>query len=103
MRERSDTFRVFLYAPRPEKVRRLVPAGTHPPEAEDLVDNVDRERMTFIKHYFNADWPTRWLYHVMINTVVGDEKVIATILDTMKSAAGSNARVAFRHARGRIE
>ena len=84
LRERPDTFRVFLYAPRPEKVRRLVAAGTRPPEAEELVDNVDRERMAFIKHYFNAEWPTRWLYHVMINTVVGDEKVIAAILDTMK-------------------
>ncbi|PYX39418.1 MAG: cytidylate kinase-like family protein [Acidobacteria bacterium] len=83
LRERDDTFRVFLYAPRPEKVRRLVAAGTHPSEAEDLVDTVDRERMAFIKHYFNADWPTRSLYHLMINTVVGNEKVIATILDTM--------------------
>lgn len=84
LRERSDTFRVFLYAPRSEKVRRLIGNGTPQAEAEDLVDNVDRERMTFIKHYFNADWPTRWLYHVMINTVVGDEKVIETILDTMR-------------------
>jgi cytidylate kinase len=83
LRERSDTFRVFLYAPRPEKIRRLVANGTDQSEAEDLVDTVDRERMAFIKHYFNADWPTRSLYHLMINTVVGDEKVIATILDTM--------------------
>src|ERR1700746_2616044 len=66
LRERSDTFRVFLYAPRSEKVRRLINSGTAQTEAEDLVDTVDRERMTFIKHYFNADWPTRWLDHVMI-------------------------------------
>ena len=84
LRERSDTFRVFLYAPRSEKVRRLISNGTPQAEAEDLVDNVDRERMTFIKYYFNADWPTRWLYHVMINTVVGDEKVLETILNTMR-------------------
>ncbi len=83
LRERGDTFRVFLYAPRPEKIRRLVASGTHQSEAEDLVDTVDRERMAFIKHYFNADWPTRSLYHLMINTAAGDEKVIATILGTM--------------------
>jgi len=40
--------------------------------------------MAFIKHYFNADWPTRALYHVMLNTVVGDEQVISTILNTMR-------------------
>jgi cytidylate kinase len=84
LRERHDTFRVFLYAPREEKIRRLMAAGTSQSEADDLVDTVDRERITFIKHYFDADWPTRALYHLMINTSIGDEKVIATILDTMR-------------------
>jgi cytidylate kinase len=84
LRERTDTFRVFLYAPRPEKIRRLVANGTIQSDAEDLVDTVDRERMAFIKHYFNADWPTRALYHLMINTAAGDEKVIATVLETMR-------------------
>src|SRR5215470_13047767 len=45
---------------------------------------VDRERIAFIKHYFGADWPTRALYHMMINTMVGNEDVIATILDAMR-------------------
>lgn len=84
LRDRSDTFRVFLYAPQPEKVRRLVASGVNQAEAEELVEAVDRERIAFIKHYFNADWPTRSIYHLMINTVVGDEKVIATILETMR-------------------
>lgn len=84
LRGRSDTFRVFLYAPRDEKLRRIVAGGISAKEAEDLVDTVDRERMEFIKHYFNADWPTRALYHVMLNTVVGDEYVISTILNTMR-------------------
>jgi cytidylate kinase len=75
---------VFLYAPRDEKLRRIVAGGISAKEAEELVDTVDRERMTFIKHYFNADWSTRSLYHVMLNTVVGDEQVIATILHTMR-------------------
>ena len=84
LREREDTFRVFTYAPREEKIRRLLELGKIRDEAEDLVDNVDKERMAYIKHYFNADWPVRSLYHMMINTVVGDENVIATILEGMK-------------------
>lgn len=84
LRERLDTFRVFLYAPREEKIRRLLSAGTGQSEADELVDTVDRERIAFIKHYFDADWPTRALYHIMINTAIGDEKVITTILDTMR-------------------
>lgn len=88
LRERADTFRVFLYAPQAEKIRRLTAAGNSQAEAEDLVETVDRERIAFIKHYFNADWPTRSLYHMMINTSIGDERVIATILDTIDSLGG---------------
>ena len=91
LREHSDTFRVFLYAPRDEKLRRIVAGGISAKEAEELVDTVDRERMAFIKHYFNADWPTRSLYHVMLNTVVGDEQVIATILHTMRQLEGGSS------------
>jgi cytidylate kinase len=85
LRERADAFHVFLYAPRAEKLRRIQEAGTSLREAEDLVDTVDRERILFVKHYFGADWPTRSLYHVMINTAMGDENVLSTILQTMRS------------------
>src|SRR3989442_1725908 len=49
---------------------------------------VDRERIAFIKHYFNADWPTRSLYHLMLNTAVGNDAVIETILNTMHLVEG---------------
>lgn len=88
LREQPDAFHVFLYAPRAEKVRRLLQDGASPEEAEDLVDTVDRERITFVKHYFDADWPTRSLYHVMINTAIGNEGVIETILNTMRVVEG---------------
>jgi len=84
LRDREDTFRIFTYAPYDEKIRRVLAMGRKRDEAEDLVNNVDKERIAYIKHYFNADWPTRSLYHLMINTVVGDENVIATILDSMQ-------------------
>ncbi len=85
LRERSDVFHVFLYAPRAEKIRRLLELGKNSSEAEELVDTVDRDRMEFVKHYFNADWPTRCLYHMMINTAIGDEHVLSAIL-SMKEA-----------------
>ena len=99
LREREDTFRVFTYAPRDEKMRRLLAMGKSREDAEDLVENVDRERMAFIKHYFNADWPTRSLYHLMINTVVGDENVIATILHGMQMRDGYPAETVLRGVR----
>lgn len=88
LRERADAFHVFFYAPRVEKIRRLREQGTSESEAEEMVDTVDRERMAYIKHYFDADWPTRSLYHLMVNTAVGDDPVIETVLNTMHLVAG---------------
>ena len=83
LREHPGAFHVFLYAPYTEKLRRLRELGNSEAEAEDLLNTIDRDRITFVKRYFNADWPTRCLYHMMINTAVGNEIVISTILDTM--------------------
>ncbi len=84
LRDRQDTFRVFLYAPREEKVRRLMAIGQTEHDAEEMVDSIDSERVAFCQHYFSSDWPKRDLYHMMINTILGDERVIATIFDTMR-------------------
>ena len=85
LRQRSDTLRVFLYAPREEKVRRLLARGKSEKEAQQLVDTVDRERADFIQKYFGVEWPNRAVYHTMINTVIGDAVVVHTILGFMKS------------------
>jgi cytidylate kinase len=89
LRQNPAAFHVFLYAPRSEKIRRTMADGHTESEAGELVDSVDRERMAYIKHYFNADWPTRSLYHLMLNTAVGNKPVIQTILDTMQTVSRS--------------
>jgi shikimate kinase len=85
LRNRSDTLRVFLYAPREEKVRRLLARGKSENEAQELVDTIDRERVDFIQKYFHVEWPDRVVYHTMINTAIGDQAVVHTILDLMKT------------------
>src|SRR5579864_8098195 len=89
LRENPDAFHVFLYAPRSEKIRRITADGYSEQDAIGRVDTVDRERIAYVKHYFNADWPTRSLYHVMLNTAVGNDPVVHTILETMHLVAGS--------------
>jgi len=83
LRQRADAFHVFLYAPYAEKLSRLLKLGKSEREARELLDTIDGDRITFVKRYFDADWPTRCLYHMMINTAVGNESVISTILTTM--------------------
>lgn len=84
LRDRKDAFHVFLFAPWEEKIRRLVRSGKTQSEAEELVETVDRERADFIKHYFGKEWPDRQLYDLMINTAIGDDNVIAIVLNTMR-------------------
>ena len=93
LKNRQDTLRVFLYAPREDKVRRLLARGKSEKEAEQLVDTVDRERVDFIQKYFHVEWPDRPIYHTMINTAIGDEGVVHMILDFMKTL---EARVTAR-------
>jgi cytidylate kinase len=85
LKDHPDTFRVFLYAPREDKVRRLLSRGKNEREAQELVDTVDRERAGFIEKYFHAEWPDRSVYHVMINTAAGDETVVQSIVSFMKA------------------
>jgi hypothetical protein len=80
LKDRSDTLRVFLYAAREDKVRRLLGRGKSEKEAEELVDSVDQERADFIKKYFNVEWPDRAIYHSMINTAIGDDGAAHMIL-----------------------
>jgi cytidylate kinase len=85
LRDWPSAFRVFIYADRREKLRRL--ADMKPAQAEHLLDTVDRERMAFAKKYFKKDWPCRHLYHVMVNSGVGDDAVVELILSHMQQLA----------------
>lgn len=83
--DRPGTLRLFLYAPREEKVRRLLARGKTEHDAQELVDTVDQERSDFIAKYFNVEWPNRSLYHAMINTSIGDEAVVDAIVHFVKT------------------
>jgi cytidylate kinase len=81
LRNREDAFHAFLYAPYQEKMRRLLAQGETEREAANLLQSVDRERAAFIRKYYGKEWPDRSLYNLMINTIVGDELVVQSVLD----------------------
>ncbi len=83
LRDRPDAFHVFIYAPFEEKVLRLEKAGKSEAEAMELVETVDLDRSAYIKRYFNVDWPARHFFHLMLNSTMGEESVVQTILNGM--------------------
>jgi cytidylate kinase len=83
LRHRNDAFHAFLYAPHDEKMRRVVAQGEKERDAAHLLESVDRERAAFVRKYYGKIWPDRSLYNLMMNTRVGDDAVIASILNVV--------------------
>lgn len=81
LQSRRDAFHVFVYAPFEDKVRRLRAGGKSDREAAELAETVDRDRADFIKRYFGVEWPDRHRFHLMINSTLGDEMAVETILN----------------------
>jgi len=77
-------FHVFIYASFEQKVRRLQRMGKSEDEAYLLAETVDQDRAAYIKQYFDVEWPTRHLYHVMINSALGDDAVVDLILNSAR-------------------
>ena len=49
-------------------------------EAMNLVDTMDEDRRKFVKHHYGHEWPNRQLFHAMLNTGVGDDNTVESIL-----------------------
>jgi cytidylate kinase len=83
LRERTDTLRLFLFAPREFKFHFLLGHTQSEGKANELLDTVDRDRKMFVKHYFGVEWPYRPAYHAMLNAALGDDLILTTILNLM--------------------
>ena len=91
LRSRPEAFHVFVYAPFEEKIRRLRSLGKREEEARALVETVDRDRAAYIRQYFKVEWPSREIYHLMINSSLGDHAVVETILNCVGIVERSTA------------
>ena len=79
---RQDAFHVFIYAPFEERVRRLRATGKSEKEARELAETVDRDRAVFIQQHYKVEWPDRHRFHLMVNSGMGDNAAVETILDS---------------------
>jgi cytidylate kinase len=80
---RADAFHVFVYAAFDDKVRRLMAQGKSQSDAVHLAQTVDQDRAAFIKQYFGVDWPDRSKFHLMVNSRMGDDAAVETILNSI--------------------
>jgi cytidylate kinase len=88
---RRDAFHVFVYALFDDKVRRIQATGKTEKEAIALIEQVDVDRASFIQQYFHVDWPERQRFHLMVNSSMGEQVVVETIVDAMTTLAQQRA------------
>ncbi len=91
---RKDVFHVFIYGSLGDKVKRLVTTGKSEKEALESVETVDRDSAAFIKRYFGHEWPSRQLFHLMLNSSLGDDVVVETVLNAAGVAGAGSGRAA---------
>jgi cytidylate kinase len=91
LRDDPDAVHVFIYAPFEEKVRRLQLEEKTQAEAVHLAESVDRDRAAFIKQQFGVEWPVRQFFHLMINSTIGEEAAVQTIVNSLAAVQESKA------------
>jgi cytidylate kinase len=86
LQRRSDTFHVFIYAPREERLRRVRQRHASLAEAEEALDVRDRERAAYVRRFYNQDWTNRHLYHLMLSSSQGEQVAVSVILTAIGMA-----------------
>lgn len=87
LQDREDTLHVFIYAPWPERVNRVRRRIAANVDVEAALREIDRQRATFIRKYFQQDWQSPHLYDLMLSSILGEEVVCDTILCAMGAPA----------------
>lgn len=87
--QRDDTLSVFVWAPAASRVARIKERLPQEPHPETLIDRIDRERSTFTRREFNANWCDHRLYDLMINSALGYEVAADCIVAAIRGEASA--------------
>ncbi len=85
LQQRPDTFHVFIYAPRGERLARLLHRDPHiaKADAEKKLDVEDATRAAFVRTHYGDDWQNRHLYHLMLSSGLGEKETVSIILSAL--------------------
>lgn len=91
LRDRADTLKVFLHAPRAFRARQVRSQYASDDEARHALQSVDRMREAFVRHYFRCDWRDPSIYDLVINTCLGFDLAVRLIFDTVRASQAEPA------------
>ncbi|HVN80538.1 MAG TPA: cytidylate kinase-like family protein [Terriglobia bacterium] len=85
LQDSPEALHVFVFAPWAERVRRVQRRVGRNEDAADLVRLTDGIRAQYIRRHFGCDWKDPHLYHMMINSQLGDENVARQIIGAIET------------------
>jgi cytidylate kinase len=93
LQQRDDTFHVFIYAPRRQRLERLLSRNARLSKAEMEKKMVaeDATRAAYVRNHYGEDWQNRHLYHLMISSSLGEKEAVAIILSALHSTKAGAA------------
>jgi cytidylate kinase len=85
LQDRDDVFHVYIYAPLEDRSRRQEQrlGQESDRDIEQYLDQVDRRRADCIQWLFQQDWTNRHLYHLMVSSTIGEERVAEAVVAAM--------------------
>ena len=93
LQQREDVFHVFVYAPRGQRLSRLLrrDALLSKGEAEEKLDAEDEIRAAYVRDHYREDWQNRHLYQLMISSCLGEKEAASIVLSALHSARAKAA------------
>lgn len=83
--EGMSAFNIFVYAPMSERKERTCgKLDVNEKEAERIIRKKDAFRRNYYKRYAYADWGNKNNYHLLINSTIGIEKAVDSIMALVK-------------------
>ena len=93
LQQREDAFHVFIFAPRGERLARVLrrDAGLSKHDAEKKLDAEDAARAAYVRDHYGEDWQNRHLYHLMLSSCLGVNEAASIILSALHSSRAKAA------------
>jgi cytidylate kinase len=93
LQQREDAFHVFIYAPRCERLARLLRRDLRlsKAEAEKNLVAEDESRAAYVRNHYGENWQNRHLYHLMISSCLGEKEAVSIILSALHSVTAKAA------------
>ena len=87
LREREDTLNVFIHAPIPNRAERIVRLyGESESAPEKRLEEKDKRRRAYYKHYTGCEWGMSQNYHLSLDTsLVGVDRCARLIADVART------------------